>query len=102
MKWNISESKAISEKQKITLHSKLKNAINSEGDYVIYEQSARDQKSNKEKIFKKLTKQLQEALKKQKPRKATKPSKQSIAKNKVSKKKRSEVKSMRKKPKLDH
>lgn len=101
LKWNIDDSKAVSDKQKIILRKKLKNAINSEGDYVIYEQSARDQKTNKEKIFKKLTKNLQEALKKQKPRKATKPSKQSIAKNKVSKKKRSELKSMRKKPSLD-
>lgn len=101
LKWNISTSEAITEKQKVILFEKLKNKINSFDELVITEQSARDQKSNKEKIFKKLNALLQESLKKKKLRKATRPTKQSIEKKKISKKNRSKVKSMRKPPKLD-
>ncbi len=101
LKWNVQNSSVLSDKQKERLLSKLKNNINTEGFLVIHEQSARDQLKNKEKIFKKLKNLLQEALKEQKKRKATKPTKVSKAKNKITKQKRSKVKSMRKKPRLD-
>jgi ribosome-associated protein len=101
LKWNVDKSLAISDNNKERIRNKLKNNINTEGELVLQEQSSRTQISNKEKVFKKLTKLLQEALKKEKKRKKTKPTQASKVKNKQSKKRRSEVKSKRKKPRID-
>lgn len=102
LKWNVSESKALSESEKARFINKLKNKINSENELVIYEQSSRDQKTNKERIFIKLYELIENSIQKPKVRKATKPSKESIAKNKESKQRRSAVKSMRKPPRMDY
>ena len=101
LKWNIGNSSVLTEKQMERIRQALKNNITTSDDLVLHEQSARDQKSNKERIFKKLRKLILEALKEENIRKPTKPTQKSKVKNKLSKKKRSEVKSMRKAPRPD-
>jgi len=101
LKWTVGKCTVLAEKQIRKIRKELKNQITTSDTLVLHEQSARDQKSNKERIFKKLTKLLFSALKEKKKRKATKPTKSSIVKNKASKKKRSELKSLRKSPKFD-
>jgi len=95
--FNIASSQIISEEQKQIISEKLSNRINSEGSLVAKSQSFRTQLENKEEAIKKVNELITSALKKKKPRIATKPSKQSKEKRLESKKRSSQIKEGRKK-----
>lgn len=100
LKWNIITSKALSDHERKLLLVKLNSYINKEGEFTIYHQTDRSQLKNKQKVIKKWKALLKLAFKKQKKRKPTSPTKKSKLKNKKSKQRRSELKNLRKKPRL--
>lgn len=96
LNFNIESSSFLSEEQKETLHKKLENRITKEGILRIVAQASRSQLENKEKAVKKFFVLLEKAFKKEKPRKATRPSKAAKEKGLKEKKLKSERKELRK------
>ena len=95
--FDIGNSALLSEQQKNVIFSKLKNRINAAGILQVRSQVHRSQLSNKADVVVKMNDLLKQALKKEKKRIATKPSKAAKAKRLDSKKKASEHKQNRKK-----
>ena len=91
--FNVNSSENLNDEQKRLILKKNQNKINSDGELYLTEQSERSQISNKEKAIKKFFRLLELAFKKEKPRKATTPTKSSILK----KRKRKEIESEKKK-----
>jgi len=98
--FDVNNSLCLTDEQKELISKKLKNKISDLGVLHLSEDRDRSQHKNKELAIVKFTKVLEKCLEKPKPRKATKPSKASLAKAKDSKAKKSQVKSLRKKVKL--
>jgi len=101
LRWAISLSTFLTESEKENLLKKLSNHINNEKVLVLYHQTERSQARNKELVTKKWKKLIEQSFRVVKKRKATRPSKQAVAKRLKDKETRSHVKAMRKKPKLD-
>ena len=95
--FDIGQSLLLDEAQKRRLHQKLANKINSEGLLQVKSQAHRSQLGNKQEVVEKMNNLVLLALKKEKKRIATKPSKASKEKRIESKKKQSETKGGRKK-----
>jgi ribosome-associated protein len=95
--FRIDDSPLLNDEQKKVLHIKLANKINSEGFLQTRSQVHRSQLENKKEVIKKITSLIEHALKKQKKRVATKPTKGSKEKRIESKKKNGEIKIGRKK-----
>lgn len=101
LRWSIALSTFLSDEEKQKLFDKLDNHINNDKELVLHHQTERSQARNKELIIKKWKRLIEQVFKVIKKRKATKPSKQAVAKRLKDKETRSKVKAMRKKPKLD-
>jgi len=101
LKWNVKNSAELSKEERTLLFEKHSNNINVKGELVLYHQTERSQKMNKEKVIKKWKDLVNNTFLVKKKRKATKPSKAAIAKRRTDKSRRSETKSMRKNPRLD-
>ncbi len=95
--WNYQNSLLINKAQKERFEIKFKHKINSEGLYLTASETGRTQKNNYEFCLDKLVSDIQSILKAPKKRLKTKPAKSVIAKNKIKKKRDSEVKKLRKK-----
>lgn len=94
---HIASSHLLSEEQKQIIGEKLSNRINSDGFLQVKSQTHRTQLENKGEAIQKINELVQNALKKKKPRIATKTSKAAKEKRLESKKKRGETKTGRKK-----
>ena len=90
-------SSSFTDEQKRTILQKLRNRINNEGVLQVRSQVHRSQLSNKAEVVGKMNELIRDALRREKSRIATKPSKASRAKRLDSKRKLSENKSMRQK-----
>lgn len=99
--FNVLNSQHLSQKQKETLQEKLSNRINTKGVLILYCDESRSQHKNKQLAIKRFIAIISAALKRQKIRRATKPSRSSIIKKAENKKKISVKKAMRKKPRLE-
>jgi ribosome-associated protein len=99
--FDVLNSQHLSLNQKETLQDKLANRINKEGILLLFCDESRSQHKNKELAIKRFIEMISDALKRQKIRRATKPSRSSILKKSDNKKKNSAKKSMRKKPGLE-
>jgi ribosome-associated protein len=95
--FDIRNSSILSEEQKKIIFLKLKNRINTAGILQVRSQVHRSQLSNKADVVLKMKELLSNALKKEKRRIATKPSKASKLKRLETKKKASEHKQNRQK-----
>jgi len=95
--FHVSDSALLTDDQKQLLNQKLANKITTEGFLQTKSQVHRSQLQNKAAVIKKLHQMIAEALKKEKKRVATKPSKASKEKRVETKKKAGQVKSGRKK-----
>lgn len=95
--FHIGNSQILTDIQKETLIKKLASKINSEGFLQVRSQVYRSQLDNKQEVIKKTNALIEQALKKEKKRIATKPSAQSKAKRLDTKKKASMQKSDRRK-----
>lgn len=99
--FNVKEAISLSEIQKERIQEKLSNKINKENILTLFCDESRSQHRNKEIAIKRFLQLISDALKRQKIRKATKPSKSSILKKAENKKKISQKKKMRKKPNIE-
>lgn len=95
--FHILNSRLLADEQKATLETKLANKINSEGFLQVKSQAHRNQLENKLAVIKKTNAFIIAALKKQKKRVPTKPSKTAKEKRITTKKKESVIKENRKK-----
>lgn len=95
--FDINNSNLLNEEQKSVLLKKLENRINKEGVLQIIVQEDRSQLANKETAIKKFYELLTKSFIEKKKRKPTKPSKGSKEKRLQSKKRASEIKTLRKK-----
>ena len=93
----IAASQLLSEEQKAIVLHKLSNRINAEGQLMVKAQTHRTQLENREEAIRKINELIEGALKKKKPRIATRPSKAAKERRIESKKRSSEVKQGRKK-----
>ena len=94
--FHIELSQMLTDEQKQIIKEKLSNRINSDGFLQVKSQTYRTQLENKEDAILKINELAQKALKKKKPRIATRASKASKEKRIESKKKKSEIKENRK------
>jgi ribosome-associated protein len=94
---HLASSSLLSQEQKSIIAEKLSNRINAEGSLQVKAQTHRTQLSNKEEAVQKINQLVQAALAKKKPRIATKTSKAAKERRIESKKKKSEIKSGRRK-----
>jgi ribosome-associated protein len=93
----VNDSSLLSPEQKECVLTKLQNRINSEGVLQVRSQEHRSQLSNKQEVVRKMNELINQALKKEKRRIPTRPTKASSQKRLESKKKTSEHKAFRKK-----
>lgn len=99
--FSITDSLILDEKQKNILLEKLSHLLNEENVLRITSDTHRSQKQNKEEALNKLQILITKALTPQKKRIKTKTPKGVVAKRREEKKRKSEVKHLRKKPGLD-
>jgi ribosome-associated protein len=95
--FDVMNSSLLTDEQKRIVQSKLKNRINAAGILQVRSQVHRSQLSNKADVVQKMTELIRAALRKEKKRIETKPSKASKLKRLESKKKNSEHKHNRQK-----
>lgn len=96
--FNVLSSEVLDEDVKVRLETKWQNRLTKDGELILQCDTSRSQHKNKEIVIKRFFKLLDEALRKPKKRKPTKPSKAAIKKRLKSKSIQSEKKSFRKKP----
>ena len=95
--FHVANSLILSEEQKSIVEKKLSTKINSVGFLQVRSQTHRSQLQNKEEVVQKMNALLEQALKKEKKRVATKPSKAAKAKRLDTKQKQSQHKENRRK-----
>lgn len=95
--FNVNQSALLTDQQKSIIAHKLKNRINADGVLQVRSQVHRSQLSNKADVVQKINELIRWALKPEKKRVATKPTKASRTKRLESKKKASEQKQSRQK-----
>lgn len=96
-RWSVAQSLLFSEEQKTIIAEKLANRITGEGFLLVKSQEERSQLGNKAIVIEKMNHLVSRSLEKQRPRKATKPTKASKEKRIESKKKQGANKIFRKK-----
>lgn len=96
--FDVLNSQVLSSRQKETLQVKLSNRISKDGILILFCDESRSQHKNKELAIKRFIELISNALKRQKVRRATRPSRSSVIRKAENKKKNSAKKSLRKKP----
>lgn len=94
--FNVEGSQILSADQKELVKLKLANKITDEGFLLVKSQTERSQLGNKEEVIRKINTLINHALIKPKKRKPTRPSKAAKEKRIESKKKKGEIKELRK------
>ncbi len=97
IRWNVANTSALSNEQKLRVLEKLQHRLTVEGDLIIHSSVERSQQQNKETALKRLAEEIRRALQVPKKRTATKISKAAKAKRFKAKIKRSLIKKMRSK-----
>lgn len=100
LRLSIDNSEQFTDDEKNILRKRLKNRINSEGELVLSAQSERTQLRNKQKVIERFFVLTAEALKQEKKRVSTKPTRGSRLRRMDDKRKLSDKKSLRRKPPL--
>ncbi|MEX6627016.1 alternative ribosome rescue aminoacyl-tRNA hydrolase ArfB [Tenacibaculum salmonis] len=99
--FDVSKSNELSENQKEILLKKLASRLTKEQILILFSDETRSQYRNKELAIKRFLFIIKEGLKRPKIRRITKPSRNSVLKKSVNKKRQALKKSLRKKPNLD-
>ncbi|CAN5129169.1 alternative ribosome rescue aminoacyl-tRNA hydrolase ArfB [soil metagenome] len=100
LQYDIQNSEALNEEEKILLLTKLSPRLTKEGILILESSESRSQHKNKELVIERLEVIITNGLKKARPRKKTKPSRASKLKRLHEKKVRAEKKTNRQKPDL--
>jgi len=100
LRFDINKSEALTDDEKLKIKDRLKNHINKNSELILHQETDRSQLKNKQKIIKKFDALIKDALKEKKKRKPSKVPKAVKQKRVENKKRRSELKSTRKKIQL--
>lgn len=95
--FDLSNSSGLTDEEKAKLQHTLKNKLSKEGLLILTSYDSRSQYKNKELVTLKLFKLLQRGLMKPKERRATKPTRSSVLNRLEAKKKKAQIKHLRKK-----
>lgn len=95
--FDLSNSSGLTDEEKAKLQHTLKNKLSKEGLLILTSYDSRSQYKNKEVVTLKLFKLLQRGLLKPKERRATKPTRSSVLNRLEAKKKKAQIKHLRKK-----
>ena len=98
LRFSVKNSGLFSDKEKDSIFLKLKNRINSEGEFIVTSQTGRTQLDNKEKALEKFYELIEKALTVQKKRLKSRPTTASRLKRLESKKSKALKKQLRKPP----
>ena len=101
LRFNVRNSTLLSDEERAILEEKLANKLTTEGELILTHQTERTQLANKEKVTRKFYRLIEKAFEVPKPRRATKPSKASVQERIAAKKRKSDVKSARRKVNSD-
>ena len=93
--WNIDSSRVLGPRQRQRLRRKLRSRIDSAGNLHLSSAGERSQQRNRDAALRRLETLVRDALKREKPRIATTPTKASQEKRLQAKKRRSELKKQR-------
>ncbi|MDQ4095440.1 MAG: aminoacyl-tRNA hydrolase [Actinomycetota bacterium] len=93
--WNIDSSRVLGPRQRQRLRAKLRNRIDSAGNLRLSSDAERSQMRNREAVLRRLETTVKQALKTDRRRVATKPTKASQERRLEAKKRRSNIKKMR-------
>lgn len=96
LRWNVARSTLVTEERRDLLLTKLAHQLTQQGELILSSQEHRSQLQNRDEVLRKLDTVLQQAFKKRKVRRASKPSKAAAKKRLESKKRHSEKKQWRK------
>ena len=97
LRWNVDASVAFSEEEKEKIKKALANRINKGGDLIITAEEERSQLQNRQKAMEKLNKLVEEAIRPEKERVPTKPTRSSKERRLEEKKRQGERKKQRSK-----
>ena len=97
LRFNVMFSEALTDKEKNIILKKLKNHINANNELILTAHTERSQIQNKQNVINKFLTLLNNALKPEKKRIATKPSRAAVKRRLESKRKHSEKKAHRRK-----
>ena len=95
LRWDLRASAGFSEGEKGRLAAKLASRLTAEGELVLTDHTTRSQSRNRELVTQRFYDLLREALRRDKPRRKTKPTNASKKRRLEGKKRRGEVKSGR-------
>ena len=101
LRWNIAQSKALSESQRRRLQKNLASLLTAEHELILSVEDFRSQHRNKALATERLVLTLRKALRREKRRIKTKPSKSAVAKRVGSKKRIGEKKRLRRRANTD-
>lgn len=101
LSFDIDNSEGLTTQEKERILLKLRNRVTKENQLILFCEATRSQHRNKEIAIKRFLEILKKTLAKEKPRKATKPTRLSIKKRLDSKQQNSLKKALRKKPRLE-
>jgi len=97
LRFSVRDSVLLTHEQRVFLLEKWANKLTTEGELVLTHQTERTQLANKEKVTKKFLRLIEKAFETPRPRRATKPSKASVAERIAGKKRKGDVKTGRRK-----
>ncbi len=97
LRFSVRDSLLLTDEERTTLLEKLANKLTTEGELVLTHQTERTQLANKEKVTKKFLRLIEKAFERQKPRRATRPSKTAVEERHTEKRQRGEIKANRRK-----
>ena len=100
LRFDVRNSSVLTEEEKQKILEKLKNKINKKSELIIHQEKDRSQLKNKQKVIKKFDALIKRALKEKKKRIPSKISKAAKKKRAENKKRKSDIKSSRKKIQL--
>ena len=101
LSFDVLTSKNLSEEEKEIISKKLSNRLTKNNILILFCDESRSQHRNKEIVIQRFLELIKQSLRKEKIRKATKPSKASIKRKAENKRRQALKKSLRKKPNTD-
>ena len=101
LQFNVAQSEGLSDLEKTRIQHKLASKLTQEHVLILQAGDTRSQPRNKQLVISRFLTLLKDALKVQKKRKPTKPTRASVTKRLETKQKNAVKKQLRKKPKLD-
>ena len=101
LQFNVAQSEGLSDREKTRIQQKLASKLTQEHVLILQAGDTRSQHRNKQLVISRFLTLLKDALKVQKKRKPTKPTRASVTKRLETKQKNAVKKHLRKKPKLD-